>query len=69
MTQVAEPVGPVVQQAPGELPKPATAPIIPPMTVPQTPSWKQDQQQGGSGEPPAQASEPAGEAEKKESNE
>jgi small subunit ribosomal protein S3 len=69
LTQVAEPVGPVVQQAPGELPKPAAAPIIPPMTVPQTPSWKQDQQQGGSSEPPAQTSEPANGAENKESNE
>ena len=53
LTQVAEPSGPVIQMAPGELPKPAaSAPIIPPMSAPQAPSWKQEQQ-------PAPAEEPA----------
>lgn len=53
LTQVAEPSGPVMQMAPGELPKPAaSAPIIPPMSAPQAPSWKQEQQ-------PAPAEEPA----------
>ena len=67
LTQVAEPVGPVVQQAPGELPKPASAPLIPPMSTPQAPSWKHDQQT--SAVEPAHTSEPSGEAEHKESNE
>jgi len=67
LTQVAEPVGPVVQQAPGELPKPASAPLIPPMSTPQAPSWKHDQQT--SAVEPAHTSEPSGEAEPKESNE
>ncbi len=40
-TQFAEPTGPVVQQAPGDLPKPATSPVIPPLSQPQGPSWKQ----------------------------
>ena len=41
--QTAEPTGPVVQAAPGDLPRPASAPIIPPL-APVTPSWKQEQQ-------------------------
>jgi len=40
-TQFAEPTGPVVQQAPGDLPKPATSPVIPPLSQPQPLSWKQ----------------------------
>lgn len=41
--------GPVVQQAPGELPKPAaSAPVIPPM-APITPAWKTE---GGGTAPP-----------------
>ncbi len=37
-----EPTGPVVQQAPGELPKPAaSAPVIPPL-APVSPAWKQE---------------------------
>jgi small subunit ribosomal protein S3 len=48
-TQVAEPSGPITQAAPGELPRPASAPIIPPL-APVAPSWKQEQQRG-SGEP------------------
>ena len=40
----ASEAGPVVQQAPAELPKPAaSAPIIPPLS-PIAPSWKQEQQ-------------------------
>jgi small subunit ribosomal protein S3 len=35
--------GPAIQQPPAEMPKPATAPIIPPLAVPVTPSWKQEQ--------------------------
>src|SRR5690348_11802333 len=67
VTQLAEPSGPVVQQAPGELPKPASSPIIPPLAAPQAPSWKQG--------PPADASEitkspaPSGEPNEKESSE
>jgi small subunit ribosomal protein S3 len=39
----SEAAGPVVQQAPAELPKPAaSAPIIPPL-APVAPSWKQEQ--------------------------
>jgi small subunit ribosomal protein S3 len=37
---VAEVSGPVVQQAPSDLPKPTSAPIIPPLSAPTTPSWK-----------------------------
>ncbi|HMF74489.1 MAG TPA: 30S ribosomal protein S3 [Bryobacteraceae bacterium] len=40
---VADVSGPATQQAPADLPKPATAPIIPPMSVPVTPAWKQEQ--------------------------
>jgi small subunit ribosomal protein S3 len=35
--------GPVIQQAPAELPKPAASPVIPPLSMPTTPSWKQEQ--------------------------
>jgi small subunit ribosomal protein S3 len=35
--------GPVIQQAPGELPKPAvSAPVLPPLAAPTVPSWKQE---------------------------
>src|SRR5216110_2434716 len=54
-TQVAEPSGPITQAAPGELPRPASAPIIPPL-APVAPSLKQEQPRG-SGEP-TQAPEP-----------
>jgi small subunit ribosomal protein S3 len=40
-----EPVGPAVQSAPVDLPRPAarpTAPILPPLMSPQQPSWKQE---------------------------
>ena len=40
---VPEPTGPIVQAVPGELPRPASAPIIPPL-APVAPSWKQEQQ-------------------------
>lgn len=69
VTQVAEPAGPVVQQAPGELPKPAAAPIIPPMSAPQTPSWKQDQPTTVAGETAAKTPPPSVEPENKEPNE
>ncbi len=33
----------MVQQAPGELPKPAaSAPVLPPLSAPTVPSWKQE---------------------------
>jgi small subunit ribosomal protein S3 len=44
-TQVAvadQPAGPVIQPVPGDLPKPAAAPIIPPLSAPQAPAWKQN---------------------------
>jgi small subunit ribosomal protein S3 len=38
-----EATGPVIQQAPGELPKPAaSAPVLPPLAAPTVPSWKQE---------------------------
>jgi small subunit ribosomal protein S3 len=48
LTPAAE-AGPIVQQAPSELPKPASAPIIPPL-APVAPSWKQEQQKPTTGE-------------------
>lgn len=42
-TQVPEGGGPVLQQPPVEMAKPASAPIIPPL-APVTPAWKQEQQ-------------------------
>ncbi len=42
-TQVVEGGGPVIQPTPGDLPKPASSPIIPPLSAPQAPSWKQGQ--------------------------
>ncbi len=41
--QPADIAGPAVQVAPGEMPRPATAPIIPPL-APVAPAWKQEQQ-------------------------
>jgi small subunit ribosomal protein S3 len=38
----AAPAGPVVQAAPGELPKPAASPVIPPLSPVSSPSWKQE---------------------------
>jgi small subunit ribosomal protein S3 len=55
-----EPTGPAVQMAPGELARPAAAPIIPPLAAPTTPSWKQEQQ-GNAGEAAAKSPAPAGE--------
>jgi small subunit ribosomal protein S3 len=41
----AEVSGPIVQHAPSaEMAKPASSPIIPPMSAPMTPSWKQEPQ-------------------------
>ncbi len=73
LTQVAEPSGPVVQQAPGDMPRPASAPLIPPL-APVTPAWKQEQPKSAAAEPaPAAEPTPAAEAppaeEQKESNE
>jgi small subunit ribosomal protein S3 len=50
---VPEPSGPVVQAAPSELAQPArsTAPILPPLTPPQQPAWKQELKDGGSATP------------------
>jgi hypothetical protein len=42
-----EPAGPVVQAAPPELPARTSAPILPPLTPPQQPSWKQEIKEGG----------------------
>ena len=40
---IPETAGPVVQAAPPDLPSPArTTPILPPLTAPQQPSWKQE---------------------------
>lgn len=55
---VAAPAGPVVQAAPGDLPKPAASPIIPPLSpVSGGPSWKQEvrgaEPEPGSTPPPA----------------
>ncbi|HXE05139.1 MAG TPA: 30S ribosomal protein S3 [Bryobacteraceae bacterium] len=55
--------GPVVQAQPGELPKPAASPIIPPLAPVSAPSWKQEAR--GETEPAA----PAPSEEKKDSNE
>jgi small subunit ribosomal protein S3 len=60
MAPLPEATGPAMQQAPpSEMAKPATAPIIPPLSVPVAPSWKQEQ---------PRAAEPAAE-EKKETGE
>jgi small subunit ribosomal protein S3 len=60
--QAPEPSGPAIQQAPGEMARPATAPIIPPLAAPTTPSWKQEH--GNTGDAIAKSSTPAGEADK-----
>jgi hypothetical protein len=43
----------VVQAAPSELAQPArsTAPILPPLTPPQQPAWKQELKDGGPATP------------------
>ena len=61
-TQVVEVAGPVVQQSPGDLPKPASAPIMAPLAAPQAPSWKQPV---AGTEEPAQTSAPTGEGPEK----
>jgi len=69
-TQVPEGGGPVLQQPPVEMPRPASTPIIPPI-APVTPSWKQEQpkqEQVKTSEPVA-AVEPSPVEEKKESSE
>ncbi len=57
-----EVAGPVVQPAPGDMPRPATAPIIPPL-APVAPSWKQEPQ-GNAADAIARSSAPAGETDK-----
>lgn len=63
--QAPEPAGPAIQPAPGDMPKPATAPIIPPLAAPTAPSWKQESQsgapQGNAADALGRASTPAGE--------
>ncbi len=50
----AEPVGPIVQQAPADLPKPAASPVIPPMAPPASaPAWKQEQRRDAGETAPA----------------
>ena len=42
----AEPAGPIMQQAPADLPKPAASPVIAPIAPPSSaPAWKQEQRQ------------------------
>ncbi len=61
-TQVPEGGGPVLQQPPAEMPKPASSPIIPPL-APVTPAWKQEQlRQDQPKVSPAAEPAPAGEA-------
>ncbi len=61
-----EPAGPIMQQPPSEMPKPASAPIIPPL-APVPPSWKQEtKRESEEGAPPVETAAPE---EKKESNE
>ncbi|HWE50379.1 MAG TPA: 30S ribosomal protein S3 [Bryobacteraceae bacterium] len=54
----AEVSGPIVQQAPSDLPKPTSAPIIPPLSAPVTPSWKAETGRPAS-EPAAETNPPA----------
>ncbi len=61
--QTSEPAGPVTQLTPGDMPKPATSPIIPPLAAPIAPSWKQEPQ-GNAGDATGRASVPAGEIDK-----
>ncbi len=59
----AEATGPAIQPAPGEMPRPTAAPVIPPI-APVTPSWKQGATP--TAEPPTGAAENAAAEEKKE---
>jgi small subunit ribosomal protein S3 len=57
--------GPIVQQTPGEMPKPAQQQaIIPPLSSPQAPSWKSGQPHGNQADEIARSSAPAGEIDK-----
>jgi small subunit ribosomal protein S3 len=40
--------GPIVQPPPADLPKPAASPVIPPISTPTAPSWKQEARPAGS---------------------
>ncbi len=64
--QVAEPTGPAMQAPPGDMPRPATSPLIPPLAPPQAPSWKQEP--GNAADTTAPSSTPAGEPDKNLSN-
>jgi hypothetical protein len=58
-----------MQQPPAEMPKPATAPIIPPLAVPVTPSWKQEPPKSGESSAAGTPAVPPVSEEQKESNE
>jgi small subunit ribosomal protein S3 len=46
----AESSGPIVQAPPADLPRPTSAPIVPPLSAPVPPSWKQEQQKPAAGD-------------------
>ncbi len=54
--------GPIMQAAPADLPKPAASPVIPPMSAPAGPSWKQEQPKASEPVNAAPAAEPVAEA-------
>jgi small subunit ribosomal protein S3 len=63
----AELTGPIVQQAPADLPKPAASPVIAPIAPPSAaPAWKQEQRQNVEESAPAATNEAAGTQETKE---
>jgi small subunit ribosomal protein S3 len=64
----AEPSGPAVQPAPGEMARPAAAPIIPPLAAPTAPAWKQEPGNSPS-DATAKSSAPAGEVDQDVSKE
>ena len=57
-----EPSGPMIQQPPAEMPKPATAPIIPPLAPVAAPAWKQEHKREST--EPAATGETSGDATK-----
>jgi len=66
--------GPITQQAPPEMAKPAMSSLIPPMSAPTVPSWKQEQPKADAPEgeahlPAVTSEEPAAPKEEKESHE
>ena len=60
-----EPAGPAMQPAPGDLPRPASAPIIPPL-APVAPAWKQEPH--GTGDSSGRPSTAGGETDKDTNN-